>query len=134
MVSEALALGVGRIAYALVFVLAVVGLYVLCASRNLLKRAAGLAVLQGALALFYVVMAGQYGARAPALQPDEAPYAQAYASPAPQAQIVGACVVGAASVLLAFALIVRVRETYGVIEENEIDVADDAQDRAERDA
>ena len=134
MVSTALALGVGRLAFAAVFGLAAIGLYVLCASRNLLKRVAGLAILQGALALFYAVMAGQIGARAPALEAHETPYAQVYANPLPQAQMTGGAVVSLGLLLVALALIVRVREAYGAIEENEIDAADDAQDAAERSA
>ena len=129
MVSDLYAL-TGRLPYVGVFALAAIGLYVLCASRNLVKRVAGLAIVQAALALFYAVLGAQIGARAPALAPGETPFAQLYANPLPQAQMVGALTVGAGALLVALALIVRVREAYGGVEEDEIDAADDAQDRA----
>jgi multicomponent Na+:H+ antiporter subunit C len=119
-----------RLPYVGVFALAAIGLYVLCASRNLIKRVAGLAVVQAALALFYAILGAQIGGRAPALAPGETPFAQLYANPLPQAQMVGALVVGTGGILLALALVVRVREAYGAVEEDEIDAADDAQDRA----
>jgi multicomponent Na+:H+ antiporter subunit C len=128
-VSDVYAL-VGRLPYVGVFALAAVGLYVLCASRNLIKRVAGLAIVQAALALFYGVLGAQIGGRAPALAPGETPFAQLYANPLPQAQMVGAMAVGAGAILLALALVVRVREAYGAVEEDEVDAADDAQDRA----
>jgi multicomponent Na+:H+ antiporter subunit C len=133
MVSEGIAFA-GRLAYVGVFALAVIGLYVLCASRNLIKRVAGLAILEGALGLFYAVLGAQIGGRAPTLEAHEIPYAQVYANPLPQAQMAGAGVVGVGALVLALALVVRVREAYGAIEEDEIDAADDAQDRAERGA
>ena len=129
MVTDLYAL-VGRLPYVEVFALAAIGLYVLCASRNLIKRVAGLAIVQAALALFYGLLGAQIGGRAPALAPGEVPFAQLYANPLPQAQMVGAMVVGGGAILLALALVVRVREAYGGVEEDEVDAADDAQDRA----
>lgn len=122
----------GRLPYVGVFALAALGLYVLCASRNLIKRVAGLAILQAALALFYAGLGARTGGRAPVLDQGEAAFAHPYANPLPQAQMVGALIVGVGALMLALALIVRVRETYGAIEEDEIDAADDEQDRVQR--
>ncbi|HVY02655.1 MAG TPA: cation:proton antiporter subunit C [Caulobacterales bacterium] len=121
----------GRAPYIGVFALAALGLYVLVASRNLVKRVAGLVILQAALALFFAVLGARLGAQAPVIAPGESVYGQAYANPLPQAQMIGALIVGAGVIALALALIVRVREAYGAIEEDEIDAADDQQDRAE---
>ena len=123
----------GRLPYVGVFALAALGLYVLVASRNLIKRLAGLIILQAALALFYAGFAASTEGRAPTLNAREAT-TNMFANPMPHAQMIGALVVGAGAVLLGLALIVRVREGYGSIEEDEIDGADDEQDRAQRQA
>jgi multicomponent Na+:H+ antiporter subunit C len=127
-VSE-LPLLVGRLPYVGVFALAAIGLYVLAASRNMIKRTAGLAIVYAALALFFASIAAQGGGMAPIVQPGKPAL---FANPLPQAQMIGAIVVGAVTIMLALALAVRTREGYGSIEEEEIDAADDAQDRAER--
>lgn len=128
MVSE-LPLLIGRLPYVGVFALAAIGLYVLAASRNMVKRTAGLAILYAALALFFACVAAQTGGAAPLTQSTARTL---YANPLPQAQMIGALVVGAVTIMLALALAVRTREEYGSVEEDEIDAADDGRDRAER--
>jgi multicomponent Na+:H+ antiporter subunit C len=123
-----------RLPYVGVFALAAVGLYIAAAARNMLKALAGVAVLQAALALFFVAIAAQLHGRAPSLRVGEMAYGQAYANPLPQAQAIAVIVVGAGAILVGLALAVRAREAYGSVEQAEIDAADDAQDRAERGA
>jgi multicomponent Na+:H+ antiporter subunit C len=127
-VSE-LPLLIGRLPYVGVFALAAIGLYVLAASSNMIKRTAGLAMLYAALALFFACIAAQTAGVAPIVRPGEA---SLFANPMPQAQMIGATVIGAVTIMLALALAVRTREEYGSVEEDEIDAADDARDRAER--
>jgi multicomponent Na+:H+ antiporter subunit C len=65
--------------------------------------------------------------------PNEA-YDKLYANPLPQALMLGATVSGAAMILLALALVIRIRESYGGVEMDEIVAADAADDAGERDA
>ena len=59
-------------------------------------------------------------------------YGKTFSSPLPQALMLGAGVVGMASLVLALALAVRVREAYGAVDAADIAAADDGQDRADQ--
>lgn len=72
-----------------------------------------------------------YGGDIPApsgLIPD-VPLDQAYSNPLPHVLILTAIVVGVATLAVGLALVVRIRETYGVIEEDDLHAADVAAER-----
>jgi multicomponent Na+:H+ antiporter subunit C len=117
----------GRLPYALILALASAGIALAAGAGNLLKRVAGLVLLWGALALFYALAGVLAGGEAPILAPGATGYAQAYSNPLPQALILGAIVAGAASIALALAVVVRIREAYGQVEAADIAAADAAQ-------
>ena len=100
------------------------GLYILIARGNLLKKLIGLAVFQTSVYLLYIAPAKIVGGTAPIL----AEGFESYSNPLPHVLILTAIVVGVATLALGLALVVRIREAYGSIEEDEILEKDGADD------
>lgn len=113
----------GHYSYWVTVFLMVAGLYILIARTNLLKKLIGLAVLQTSVYLLYITPGKLIGGTAPIL----ADGFTTYSNPLPHVLILTAIVVGVATLALGLALVVRIRETYGSIEEDDIlarDIAD----------
>ena len=102
--------------YWITIFLMVAGLYVLVARGNLLKKLIGLAILQTSVYLLYIAPGKLVGATAPII----AEGFTLYSNPLPHVLILTAIVVGVATLALGLALVVRIREAYGSIEEDEI--------------
>ena len=118
----------GHMNYWLFVILMMTGLYIVVARGNLLKKIVGLNLFQAAVFMLYISMGKVRGGTAPILtgNPDEV-----YSNPLPHVLILTAIVVGIATTALGLALIVRINETYGTIEEDEILELDHAQSAAE---
>lgn len=108
--------------YWLAIALLVLGLYALMSKRNLVKKMLGLNLFQAAAILLYVSMGKVAGGEAPILR--EGAQSSDYSNPLPHVLMLTAIVVGIATTALGLALIVRVKEGYGSIEEDEIDAID----------
>ena len=104
--------------YWAVIVLMMIGLYVLIARQNLVKKMMGLSIFQVSIILFYISMAKVRGGTAPILE--EGGTNVLYANPLPHVLMLTAIVVAVAITGLGLAIIVRIHEAYGSIEENEI--------------
>lgn len=113
--------------YIVTVFLMVAGLYIVMARGNLIKKLVGLSVLQTSVYLLYVAPGKLIGGTAPIL----APQYTVYSNPLPHVLILTAIVVGVATLALGLALAVRIKETYGTIEEDEITAADNAVQDAE---
>jgi multicomponent Na+:H+ antiporter subunit C len=98
-------------------ILLMTGLYVVIAKPNLMKKLIGLAMFQSAVFLLYITMDKVDGGTAPIILAD-APD-QIYSNPLPQVLILTAIVVGIATLALGLALVVRISEAYGTIEQDE---------------
>jgi multicomponent Na+:H+ antiporter subunit C len=109
--------------YWIVIVLMMTGFYIVIARGNLIKTVIGLNVFQISVFLLYITMGRVDGGTAPIIQ-ETASADQAYSHPLPSVLILTAIVVGVATTALALALIVRIREDYGTIEEDEILILD----------
>jgi len=99
-----------------------VGLYAVIRKRNLIKKLIGLSIFQSAVFLLYITMDKVEGGTAPIIQkgvPD-----QVFSNPLPQVLILTAIVVGVSTLALGLAMVVRIKESYGTIEEHEILGAD----------
>ena len=107
----------GLFNYWVVIVLMMLGFYVVIARHNLIKKMVGLNIFQVSVFLFYISMSKVRGGTAPILEDG----IQAYTNPLPHVLILTAIVVGVATTALGLALVVRIREAYGTIEEEEID-------------
>jgi len=135
--------------YAVVIILMMVGLYVVFASRNLIKKLVGLSVFQTSVFLLYITIGKVAGGQPPILVDSHgddhamvgisnkvAGAAETavghgahasdvlYSNPLPHVLILTAIVVGVATLAIGLALVVRIREVYGTIEEDEINASD----------
>jgi len=106
----------GHFSYWVTIFLMVAGLYILVARSNLLKKLIGLALLQSSVYLLYIAPGKLVGGTAPIV----AEGFDRYSNPLPHVLILTAIVVGVATLALGLALVVRIREAYGSIEEDDI--------------
>ena len=102
--------------YWITIVLMVAGMYILIARGNLLKKLLGLAILQTSVYLLYIAPAKLVGGTAPIV---DARF-DLYSNPLPHVLILTAIVVGVATLALGLAIVVRIKEAYGTIEEDEV--------------
>jgi multicomponent Na+:H+ antiporter subunit C len=106
--------------YWVVVALIMLGMFVVMANPNLVKKVIGLNVFQTAVFIFYISLSEREGGTAPIL--DEG--YTLYVNPLPHVLILTAIVVGVATTALALALIVRIHRAYETVEEDDIDAAD----------
>ncbi len=99
-----------------------VGLYTVIAKVNLVKKLIGLSIFQSAVFLMYITMDKVEGGTAPIIQ--KGMENQVFSNPLPQVLILTAIVVGVSTLALGLAIVVRIFEAYGTIEEDEILDAD----------
>ncbi|MEM1201637.1 MAG: cation:proton antiporter subunit C [Acidobacteriota bacterium] len=117
-------LGPGLYNYWMVIVLMMMGLYVLMAKGNMVKKVIGLNIFQVSVIMFYVTMAKVRGGTAPILVPGDAGEVL-YSNPVPHVLMLTAIVVGIANTALALSLVVRIHEEFGSIEEDEVQKMED---------
>jgi multicomponent Na+:H+ antiporter subunit C len=106
----------GHYAYWVTVFLMVAGLYIVVARGNLVKKLIGLSIFQTSVYLLYIGPGKLIGGTAPIV----AEGFRVYSNPLPHVLILTAIVVGVATLALGLALVVRIREAYGTIEEDEI--------------
>jgi multicomponent Na+:H+ antiporter subunit C len=106
----------GLYPYWIVIFLMMTGLYVVISRDNLVKKIIGLGIFQVSVIMFYVAMGKVRGGTAPI----EVDGFAVYSNPLPHVLMLTAIVVGVATTALALALVVRINEAYGTIEEDEI--------------
>ena len=107
---------VGLYNYWIVIALMMIGFYVVIARPNLVKKIAGLFVFQTSVFILYISMAKVSGGTAPILEEG----IKIYSNPLPHVLILTAIVVGVATTALGLALVVRINEAYGSINEDDI--------------
>jgi multicomponent Na+:H+ antiporter subunit C len=93
-----------------------VGFYVLIAQGNLVKKIVGLNIFQTSVFILYISAGKITGGTAPILDAQWS----VYSNPLPHVLILTAIVVGVATSALGLSLVVRIKEAYGTIEEDEI--------------
>jgi len=113
--------------YIIVVILMMTGLFMVIARTNLIKKLVGLSIFQTSVFIFYISLGKVAGGTAPILDgnPDTL-----YSNPLPHVLILTAIVVGVATTALGLALILRINEAFGSIEEDEIIVAKASQSMA----
>jgi multicomponent Na+:H+ antiporter subunit C len=102
--------------YWIVILLMMTGFYIVISRGNLIKKVIGLNIFQTSVFLLYISMGKVEGGTAPII----AAGFETYSNPLPSVLILTAIVVGVATTSVALALIVRIREEFGTIEEDEI--------------
>jgi multicomponent Na+:H+ antiporter subunit C len=111
----------GHYNYWIAITLAMIGFYTVIARGNMVKKIIGLNIFQASVFLLYISMGKIEGGTAPII----ADGANVYSNPLPHVLILTAIVVGVATTALGLALVVRIREAYGTIEEDEIQALDE---------
>ncbi len=102
--------------YWVVIFLMMTGFYIVISQRNLIKKVIGLNIFQSSVFLLYITIGKVEGGTAPIVNEGF----NVYTNPLPSVLILTAIVVGVATTSVALALIVRIREAYETIEEDEI--------------
>jgi len=111
--------------YWVTVLLMVAGLYIVIARGNLIKKLVGLSIFQTSVYLLYIAPGKLIGGTAPIVSD----LFKVYSNPLPHVLILTAIVVGIATIALGLAIVVRIREAYNSIEEDEILQADQGADR-----
>lgn len=106
--------------YWIAMVLLTTGVYIVIARGNLVKKLIGLSIFQTSVYLIYISPGKILGGTAPIIDPAF----KIYSNPLPHVLILTAIVVGVATLALGLALVVRINEAYGTIEEDEIHARD----------
>ena len=106
-------------------VLMMIGLYAVIAKKNLTKRVIGLNILQTAVILFYISIGVKHKATIPIIvHGQEASHAAidagGYVNPLPHVLMLTAIVVAVATLGVALALIIKIYQQNGTLEEDEI--------------
>jgi len=104
--------------------LLVIGLYIVIARGNMVKKLVGLGIFQTAVFLLFISAGKILEGTPPVLDPNYT----VYSNPLPHVLILTAIVVGVATLAVGLALVVRINEAYGTIEEDEIFASDASQD------
>ena len=129
---------VERFNYIPIIILMMTGLYVIIATGNLVKRLVGLSLFQTSVFLLYITIGKVFGGQPPIISDaghgEEAGHGAetaaghaaevAYSNPLPHVLILTAIVVGVATLAVGLALVVRIREAYGTIEDDALNAAD----------
>ena len=110
----------GLFNYWIFIFLMMVGFYTLISRGNLVKKIVGLNIFQTSVFILYISMGKVTDGTAPILVEGEA----VYSNPLPHVLILTAIVVGVATTALGLSLVVRIKEAYGTIEEDEIQAED----------
>ena len=112
---------VGLYNYWIVVFLMMAGFYIVIAHDNLVKKIVGLNIFQASVFILYITFGKVQGGTAPII----AEGITTYSNPLPHVLILTAIVVGVATTALGLALVVRINEAYGTIEDDEIHVQDE---------
>ena len=113
-----LAFVLGGVNHWITVFLIMAGLYIIVSRSNMIKKLVGLSIFQTSVYLLYVSPGKIIGGTAPIII--EGAEDQLYSNPLPHVLILTAIVVGVATLALGLALVVRVNEAYGSIEEDEV--------------
>lgn len=123
----------GQFNYYIFAVLMMAGIYIAMSRGNLVKKVVGLNIFQASVFLLYISSGKIWGGTAPILAEG---LDRPISNPLPHVLILTAIVVGVATTSIGLALIVRIKEAYDTVEEDEIAEAEliYEQEMAEADA
>lgn len=99
------------------------GIYIQISSGNFFKKLIGLSIMQTAIFLFYISISKINNATAPVYGKSfSGEEFKLFSNPLPNVLILTGIVVGIATLSVACALLVRIKENYNTIETDEIDI------------
>ena len=117
----------GLFNYWIVIFLMMSGFYVVISQDNLVKKMIGLSVFQTSVFILFITMANIEGAAPPILSSA----ANAYSNPLPHVLILTAIVVAVSTNAVGLSLIIRIKESYGTVEENKLEALDNQMEEFE---
>ena len=107
---------IGHYNYWLVIIIMMAGFYTVISRGNLVKKITGLNIFQVSVFMLYISIGDVKDGAVPIIESD----VTVYSNPLPHVLILTAIVVGVATTALGLALVVRIKEAYGTIEEDDI--------------
>ena len=116
----------GHLPYWLFIILMLSGLFIVVSRGNLIKKIVGLNIFQTSVFMFYISIGKMKGGTPPILLDEAANNSEViYSNPLPHVLILTAIVVGIATTALGLALIIKIREEYDTVEEDDIQEMDE---------
>ena len=106
----------GHYNYWLVIIIMMAGFYTVISRGNLVKKIVGLNIFQVSVFLLYISIGNVKEGATPIIEKG----ITLYSNPLPHVLILTAIVVGVATTALGLALVIRIQEAYGTIEEDDI--------------
>ncbi|MDF1688622.1 MAG: cation:proton antiporter subunit C [Cycloclasticus sp.] len=106
----------GHYNYWMVIIIMMAGFYTVISRGNLVKKIVGLNIFQVSVFLLYISIGNVKDGATPIIEKG----VDLYSNPLPHVLILTAIVVGVATTALGLALVVRIKEAYGTIEEDDI--------------
>lgn len=106
----------GHFNYWVVVILMMIGLYIVLAHNNLVKKLIGINIFQTSIFILFISMGKIADGTAPILSEDYT----VYSAPLPHVLILTAIVVGIATTALGLALVIRISKAFGTVEDDEI--------------
>jgi len=100
--------------YFLCLILFCVGLFAVLRKRNIIKIIIGVAIMEYALSLFFVLIGYRAEGRAPILARDQVVLNMV--DPLPQAMVLTTIVIGLAVIMILVSLAIRIYEKYGTFD------------------
>ena len=105
-----------------------IGLYCVLVKKNLVKIIIGMAVMEYAVNLFFIMLGYRTGGQAPIISPQDlagknevtAAFINSTVDPLPQALVLTSIVIGLGSLALMISLCVRIYEKYGTFDITEV--------------
>lgn len=107
---------VGHYNYWIAAFLMMAGFYIVVAHGNLIKKLIGLNIFQASVFVLYITLGKVSGGTAPIIGEG----IKVYSNPVPHVLILTAIVVGVATFAVGVALVIRINEAYGSIEEDDV--------------
>src|SRR5690554_2371929 len=108
--------GLGIWNYVIIVLLMMTGLYMVISANNLVKKLIGLNVFQTSVFFLYISFGYIVGGAGPVL----AEGVTVYSNPLTHVLILTAIVVGVATTAVGLALAIRIKQSFGTIEEDEL--------------
>ncbi|RLB05390.1 MAG: NADH-quinone oxidoreductase subunit J [Deltaproteobacteria bacterium] len=107
--------------------LLIIGLYSMMTKNNLMKKLIGMNIFQWAIILYFISIGAKRGGSVPIIPGGHGHgvqkivvHATGYVNPLPHVLMLTAIVVGVATTGIALAILVRIYNSYGTLEEDEI--------------
>ncbi|MEQ8290417.1 MAG: cation:proton antiporter subunit C [Gammaproteobacteria bacterium] len=107
---------IGHFNYWIVVTLMMIGLYIVIAHNNLVKKLIGINIFQTSIFILFISLGNISGGTAPILSESHV----TYSAPLPHVLILTAIVVGIATTALGLALVIRINKAFGTVEDDEI--------------